>query len=75
MGSHGGYLLLFMMKVMVGYFVIDTHKVMTTLLYVVFILDFVGADPKVTFNILFWIFLCNLMDIVLEMQQKLRKLC
>ncbi len=65
-------MLLFMMKVMVGYFVIDTHKVMTTLDFFVFILDFVGADPKVTFNILFWIFL---MDIVLKMQQKLRKLC
>ncbi len=36
--SHGSSLLLFMMKVMVGYFVSDTHKVITVFILVMLVL-------------------------------------
>jgi multisubunit Na+/H+ antiporter MnhC subunit len=47
-----------MMKVMVYYSVSDAHKIMTTLVLVVF----VGTYIMVSFKVLLWIILCTLTD-------------
>jgi hypothetical protein len=48
-----------MMKVMVCYFVSDAHKIMTTLVLVVF----VGTYIMVSFKMLLWSILCSLTDL------------
>jgi hypothetical protein len=61
-GSHGIKAVVFMVKVMVWYFVSDTHKVMTTLILGVLILVFSGIDLTAAFGLLLWAFPCSLRD-------------
>jgi hypothetical protein len=46
------------MKVMVCYFVSDAHKIMTTLILIVF----VGTYIMISFKVLLWSILCSLID-------------
>ncbi len=62
MGRNGSYFLPFMMKVMVWYFVNDTHKVMT-LLFLSCLFCFGQEWRKVVaFKIFLWSSFCNLID-------------
>jgi hypothetical protein len=41
-----------------------THEIMTALMYACsVIIGFAGTDRRLTFNVLLWSFLCNLIDI------------
>jgi hypothetical protein len=57
------------MKVMVSYFVSDTHKVTNTLILVLHLgscckFGFAGTDRIFTFKALLWSLLCNLTDML-----------
>jgi hypothetical protein len=69
--SHGSRSLLFMMKVMVLYFVHDTHKVMTTLILFILVLVLLEQTQQLPSKFLPWSFLCNLIDMLFSAEMNI----